>query len=187
MEEIISFLNNFFNSEVEALKASDIPDLEDFNSKLELMNQFLIEPLKNKFGMIPLTELDDEEYYESVADYPAPDPRLLFRIDKYVTSNQEEIYLSYVSHNNPDGFKSYFNNFVIMHTGGKTRIHAKFNFSDRGMGIKKWYFGGGDDRFMKEVDGEFLLNEKSLGAKIEINRILEPSSNEDSMKEYNKE
>ncbi len=188
MERIIKFLEDFFKKEVDAIKASDIPDLNDFNRKLEEMNQFLSDPLKNRFGMIPMEKLDSPEYYESVKDFPAPDKRFLFRIDEYETSDKKKLYICYTSNYNPDGWKSYFNCFIIGKINNEFKIFSKFNYSDRGMGgDKKWFFSGGEEQYMQKINGEYLLNKDSLGKQISIHRILEPSNDADSMKEYNKD
>ncbi|WP_108808033.1 MULTISPECIES: hypothetical protein [Aquimarina] len=189
MEEVINFLNDFFQSEVNAIKASDQADLDNFNDKLEIMNQFLVDDLKNNLGMIPLKELKDPNYYERVKNYPPPDPRFLFRIDTYKSNDKDYYrYHCFVSDSNPDDWRSYLNSFVVDKEGGEFKIFSMFFFSDKGMGgDKKWHFNAGEDRFMNKENGQYLLNIESLGDRIEINRITEPSDDADSMKEYNKD
>jgi len=186
MKNTIEFLENFLEVEKEAITASDIPDLENFNSKLEFMNEFLVDSLKNTFGMIPITELSDADYYERVKDYPAPTKRHIFRIDEYKTGNNTTIYLCFISERTPDDWKEFHTLLILEKIEKKMLITSKFTFSDDETdSTKRFYFGGGEKNFMTIIKDKYLLNKKVLGTLIKVNRLLEPAQDEESMIGYN--
>ncbi len=188
MEDIIKLLNDFFQSEVEAAAARNVPNIESYNNKLDVMNDYVVESLKNRFGMIPMKELSPDDYYERVKSFPIPNKRYLFKIDKYKTSGGKFIYKCLVSKSNPRRPRL-FSLFIVEYIDEKLKIQSFFNFSDKGMGgEKKWYYIGGSEDFMHKFNGEYLLNEEALGEKIETIRLLEPVSvNGDGLKEYHKD
>ena len=188
MNEVIEFLNKFFETEAEAIKASDVPDIETFNNKLEEMNKFLEKDVQNKLGLIPLNELKSEDYYNRVKNFPVPDPRFLFRIDTYDNKNHGKLYCCFVSDSNPDDWQAYLNLLVVSKIEGEFKVISVFFFSNKGgLDEKKWHFNAGNEEFMERIDGHYILNNNSLGERKEIKRLLEPSDDQDSMKEYNKD
>lgn len=87
MEQVIGFLDRFFEAEVAAVVADGLPDIDDYNSKLEAMNRFASPKVKNTFGMIPRSAPEEPDYYERAAEYGPPTKRFLFRIDHYQASD----------------------------------------------------------------------------------------------------
>lgn len=187
MKEIISFLDEFFEAEKKVLTTYMVPDLKTYNNAVDSIAMYVVPELKNSFGA-KLNTLNDPSFYERVKNFPAPEKRLLFRIDEYETTEKDKLYVCYVSNYNPNGWKSYFDFFIVGIIDSELKIISKFNYSDRGMGgNKRWYFGGGNKKYMHKLNGEYLLNKDSLGNQISIHRILEPSNDADSMKEYSKD
>ncbi|WP_024769963.1 hypothetical protein [Aquimarina macrocephali] len=187
MKEIEEFLNHFFEEEQKILNAYLKPNLENYNNTIDNIARFVVSKLENGFGA-KLNSLRDDSFYERVKNFPSPQKRFLFRIDQYETDNNDHLYHCFASDSNPDDWKSYLNSFVVGKVGGELKILSMFFFSDKGMGgEKKWHFNAGEDKFMNKENGQYLLNIESLGDRIEINRITEPSDDADSMKEYNKD
>ena len=88
METIKKIIDEFFKAEVEATEASLKPNLEDYNNKLEIMNGFCVPELHNKFGLIPMKELENDDFYERWANAKPRNPRCIYKISHY----QDEVY-----------------------------------------------------------------------------------------------
>ncbi|UPT69988.1 MAG: hypothetical protein M0D53_12715 [Flavobacterium sp. JAD_PAG50586_2] len=129
MEEIKAFLNDFLEAEVQAIKSRDIADLNDYNSKLDYMNSFVIDSVKNQFGMTPKHTLDSPQYYEKMKGAGNPDKRFVFRIDKF-EQNERVIYKALVSERDPNGLMIYADCFII-EKRNSSKIIAKFFFLTR--------------------------------------------------------
>ncbi len=54
MEDIKQFAQEFFKLEAEASDARLVPNIRDYNNKIEKMKQFCTEDVENTFGMVPL-------------------------------------------------------------------------------------------------------------------------------------
>ena len=188
MTKIKEFLNAFIEAERIAIAARQTTELDEYNSKLQLMNTFLIDSLKNRFGMIPMTKLFDKDYYERVKDYPAPTKRHVYRIDEYKTNKNSTLHLCFVSEKTPDDWKEYHTLLIIQNHENNLTITSKFSYSDDETdNTKRWYFGGGEKEYMNILKGKYLLNKNALGELVKVNRFLEPSQDEDSMVMYNRD
>ena len=184
--EVIDFLDEFFEAEKQIVENYLKPDLKTYNNSVDNISNYVVDSLKSSFGAKLSVPMSDS-FYERMEKHPPVEKRYLFRIDHYNTEEGDDLYIAYVSNKNPKGWKAYFDCFIILPEGSSYKISAKFNFTDRGTGIKKWYFTGGEQKFLENKNGERLLNEDSLGERKEIKRLLEPSDDQDSIKEYNKD
>lgn len=185
MKQIINFLNTFFEAETKAWDASIKPNLEDFNNKLEYLNSLVIENLENSFGLIPMKELESSEFYEDYSDTPPTAKRYLFRIDEYIGTAEEKLFMCYLSRSNPSR-KKIANVFLIKQKNNEAKIFSKFVLSKRSVPVE-WRFTGGDTTYRTKLSDKSLLNKGALGERTNIYRLLEPSDSEESMKLYNED
>ncbi|WP_298511310.1 hypothetical protein [uncultured Kordia sp.] len=186
MDRIVDFFDMFFKAEVEVLEAYKLPDLDAYNSKVDLLGKYLVPELKNSFGA-KMNSLMDEEFYERVKNYPKTNERHLFRIDEYRNSIDKTVFLCMISE--PDASKSWKELdllLVIEIENNDFKIVTKFFLTNsHELGHPVWNSGGGKKDYEKIVNGEYLLNEKSLGKCISTKRLMEPIDDEVSMIIYN--
>ncbi|WP_108868933.1 hypothetical protein [Aquimarina aquimarini] len=186
-EKIIKFLDKFFDAEVDAFMSRRMPDIDEFNKRLEKMNSFISVSLENRFGLIPQTKLMVDDFYERAQKAPPCKKRFLFRIDEFDTKNGEKLFKCFVSGSNPR-LKTVFNLFIIKVIDGELKIITKFSLSDNGMGSGYlWYSGGGDENYEHKVNGESLINPEAFDIKVSEYRILEPENETEEMLIYNQE
>lgn len=178
MKEVKNFISAFLKAEVEASDASIKPNLEDYNKKLNFMNSFCVEELYDKFGMVPLNELEDDEFYETWKDANSSNVRHIYKISHYNDDKYGDVYLVYISERNPDDE-------IFLY--GKCLFVA--NINNELKIIKNYTFG--DIRAIKD---KFEVNQgledisfKILKKPINIERYLEPVDNEDAMEHYLKD
>ncbi|MCG8541523.1 MAG: hypothetical protein MJA82_16530 [Clostridia bacterium] len=177
-DEVIAFLEEFFAAEQTLLERHLKPNLQAYNDAVDAVARYAVPELKNSFGA-KLAQLRDAEYYERVKDWPPPAGRVLFRIDTHEAPDGAPLYSCLVSNSKPRKAKV-FARFIVKRTDGALKIDATFHLTDNGMGgAPQWYFGGGDKRYLRIVEneyeeGEYLLDEASLGRKIATERLTEP-------------
>lgn len=175
MEEIKTFIEEFLRAEATAGDASVKPNLEDYNTKLAIMNSFCVEDLHNKFGMIPLTELEDDDFYEEWKDANPANPKNIFKISHYQDESYGDVYVVYVSPSNPNGRIFRYGECVfVTKIGGESKIIKNYTFGDS-MRIKKKFETG-----LGVEDISF----KTLKTPIAIERYLEPTHDKDAMEHY---
>lgn len=175
MEEVNNFLNEFLKAEATASDALVKPDLEDFNTKLAIMNRFCVEELQNKLGMIPRTELWEDDLYEEWKDAAPVQPRNVFKISQYKDQNYGDVYVAYVSPKNPNGrIFRYSECQFITKMDGELKIIKTYGFGDP-MRIKKKF---GTTLGVEDISFETLKNP------IEIERYLPPQHDNDALEHY---
>lgn len=175
METIKTFIQNFLQAEATASEASIKPDLEDYNQKLEIMNSFCVPELHNKFGMIPLTEPDSDEFYERWAKAKPRNPRDVYKISHYEEKNYGAVYVAYVSGKNPSGMFSLYGECVFVATiNEELKIVKNYTFGDD-MLIKKKF---------ETPQGLADISFETLQKPIAIERYLKPEDDEDAMEHY---
>ncbi|WP_196887669.1 hypothetical protein [Aureivirga sp. CE67] len=178
MDKINTFLKRFFKSEIDAKISSWFNNIENYNIKLKKMNSFLIEDLKESFGMVYLSEPKDDEFYNDVKYSSLPtNPRHLFKISHYKNKKYGDLYLTYVSIDNPNSSYSqnYFMCLCITFIDDKLKIIKRFIFSEDEVTEEKYW---------RESEGVNDLFFGNLGTFISCERCLEPKHCEFSMKDY---
>ena len=167
------FIQNFLQAEATASDALVKPNLEDYNQKLEMMNNFCVPELHNKFGMVHRTELWDDELYEEWKDAPPQNPRNIYKISQYQDDNFGEVYVVYLSGKNPiAGIYRYGQCVFVSNINDELKIIKSYTFGDR-MKIKKKFEAPAG---RTDISFETLL--KSLA----IERYLPPTHDKDGMK-----
>ena len=175
MEEIKNFIHEFLSAEALALDASTKPDLKDYNSKLVSMNNFCIKELYNKFGMIPLTELEDDDFYEEWKDAEPVKLRNIFKISRYKDDVYDDIYIGYISPSNPNGRVFRYGECIfVTKIGVELKVVKNYTFGDS-MRIKKKFETG---QGLENISFETLHNP------IEIERYMPPTHDKDAMEHY---
>ncbi|WP_196887673.1 hypothetical protein [Aureivirga sp. CE67] len=178
MKKIYNFLKLFLDIETDARISRRFRDLDLYNARLEEMNTFLIQDLKNSFGIVPLNELDNEGYYKSTLLSPLPkNTRHLFKISHYKNEKYGDLYLAYVSIDNPNSSYSqnYFMCLCITFIDDKLKIIKRFIFSEDEQTEEKYW---------RESEGVNDLFFGNLGTFISCERYLEPTECEFSMNDY---
>lgn len=183
--EIKDFLNQFFQAELDAHNASRFPNLDAYNSKLDFMNSFCVEELYNTFGMIHETELEPLENYTEYQKYTSKIPRHIFKISHYQNDRYGDIFVAYVSSQNPDNdWLELFISLFVGKINGEWKIIKKYVFAPddyiKPIDIPHW----SDELNLKEDEN---LNFKNVGKLISIERYLEPIHEEWGLKEYHKD
>ncbi|WP_300487868.1 hypothetical protein [Flavobacterium sp.] len=175
MEEIKKFIDEFFKAEVVATEASVKPSLEYYNEKLDLMNSFCIKELHNKFGLIPLKELDSEDFYERWANAKPRNPRYIYKISYYQDDVYGDVYVGYISGKNPnDMFLLYGESIFITKINGELKIVKNYTFGDDMLVKKKFETAQG----LKDISFE------TLKKPVMIERYKEPEDDDDAMEHY---
>ncbi len=175
MEEIKNFVISFTKQEAETIYLMRQPNLETYNMALQKMNNYCVESLHNKFGMIPLMELDDQEYYDTWSKKKYPNPRHIYKISHYKEDSYGDVYVVYLSTGNP---------IVEIFTYGTCLFITKINNNLKI--IKKYVFG--NEMLVKDKfeGGQGLedISFKTLKKPILIERYLEPLDDKDGMEHY---
>ncbi|WP_196887663.1 hypothetical protein [Aureivirga sp. CE67] len=177
MDKINVFLKRFFKAEVDAKISSWFNNIENYNIKLKKMNSFLIEDLKESFGMVYLSEPKDDEFYNDVKYSSLPtNPRHLFKISHYKNEKYGDLYLAYVSNTNADEYTLHYSLcFFITEIDGHLKIIKEYFRSLNEYDYTyDWAEGVGIEYVTFETAGEFISCE----------RYLEPNGCEFSMKDY---
>lgn len=175
METIKTFVEHFLQAEATAGNALVKPNLEDYNQKLEIMNNFCVPELHNKFGMVHRTELWDEDFYEDWKDSPPQNPRNIYKISQYQDGNLGEVYVVYLSGKNPiAGIYRYGQCVFVSNINDELKIIKSYTFGDR-MKIKKKFEAG---------MGLTAISFDTLQKPISIERYMPPSKDKDGMEHY---
>ncbi|WP_234109214.1 hypothetical protein [Chryseobacterium sp. R2A-55] len=175
MEAIKNFIIQFLQAEVIATEASVKPDLEDYNNKLEMMNSFCVSELHNKFGMIPLTDLESDEFYERYKNKKSRNPRLIYKISQYEDENYGDVYIAYISGKNPNEMFFLYGECVFINT-----INRELKI------VKNYTFG--DDMLLKKKfetpQGLPDISFETLKKPVAIERYQKPEDDDDAMEHY---
>ncbi|MBN9284301.1 MULTISPECIES: hypothetical protein [unclassified Flavobacterium] len=175
MEEIKTFVNEFLKAEALAADALVKPNLDDYNNKLVYMNSFCIEQLQNKFGMVPRTELWDDDFYEEWQDAIPSAPRNIYKISQYQDEIYGDVYVVYVSGRSPiNMIFRYGESIFVAKINDELKIVKDYTFGDQ-MRIKKKFetgIGLGDISF------------ESLKNPVAIERYMAPTHDKDGMEHY---
>ncbi len=169
-------MESFIQAEVSAQLARLKPDLEAFNKQLAVMDEFLSESLKTRFGMLYLTELKSTGFYENAQNMEPITPRHLFVIRESNGKKRGNLYSVYVSDISSN--KSYFDCLIVKPEGESFLIISRFTFGygSGGRKEKHWYFSGGEEM-------EF----SNLKPVTDVLHLLAPEDDEDAMKDYLKD
>lgn len=175
MDEVKNFLNEFLEAEASTAYALVKPNLEDYNSKLSMMNSFCVEELQNMFGMIPRTELWDDDFYGEWKDADPIKPRNIFKISHYQDAIYNNVYVVYLSQNNPDNIIFLFGECIFI-----AKINNELKI------IKRCAFG--DEMLRKNKFENSLgledISFETLKTPIEIERYMSPIHDKDGMEHY---
>jgi hypothetical protein len=175
MEEVKNFLNEFLKAEAAASYALVKPNLGDFNNKLAIMNRFCVEELQNKLGMIPRTELWDDDLYEEWKDAAPIEPRNLFKISHYKNEIYGDVYVAYLSPKNPNGrIFRYGECLFITKIEDELRGIKIYGFGDK-MRIKKKF---------ETTSGIEDISFETLKNPVEIERYIPPQHDNDALEHY---
>jgi hypothetical protein len=175
MEYIKNFINEFLKAEASASDAMIKPNLDDYNAKLAIMKKFVVKELENTFGMLPRTELWDNDLYEEWKNASPRNPRNIFKISHYIDKIYKDVYVAYISERNPDDeiflygmclFVAYINNDL--------KIVKKYSFGDS-LRIK--------DKFEAGI-GLDDISFETLKKPAAIERYKEPVDDQDAMEHY---
>ncbi|WP_234109217.1 hypothetical protein [Chryseobacterium sp. R2A-55] len=175
MKTIKTFIENFLQAEAETTFLMRQPNLENYNNALEKMNAYCVESLQNKFGLIPLTELDEPEYYEKWSAKKHPNPRHIYKISQYQNETYNDVYVVYVSEKNPDDeIFQYGWSLFVTSLKDELKIIRNYSLGDA-MRVK--------DKF--EVgQGVTDISFKTLKKPISIERYQKPEDDDDAMEHY---
>ncbi|MCT4615117.1 MAG: hypothetical protein N4A49_09625 [Marinifilaceae bacterium] len=141
------------------------------------MNAYSYTDYISKIGILPLSSLQDEDYYKRYENFPDAKPRKIFKISKYKNSDENLVWLAYVSGANPDpDFEdAYLDHvFIIMLINDKLKIVKEYIYSDYPDAVFTWKSQGG-------LDGIRL---EQLENPIEIERYIEPCDKFDGLENY---
>jgi hypothetical protein len=129
MEEIKEFVIGFTKQEAETIYSIRQPDLEAYNSSLQKMNNYCIDSLHNTFNMVPLMELDDQEYYDEWSKKEYPSARDIYKISHYENEKYGEVYIAYLSLRNPNRILTYGDCLFVTKIDGNLKIIKSYLFS----------------------------------------------------------
>jgi hypothetical protein len=175
MDEVKNFLSEFLEAEAATAYALVKPNLENYNNKLSLMNSFCVEVLQNMFGMIPRTELWDDDFYEEWEDVDSINPRNIFKISHYQDDIYKNIYVVYLSQSNPDNIIFLYGECIfIAKINNELKVIKRYAFGDEMLKKNKFENGLGVD------DVSFKVLKKPL----EIERYMPPTHDKDGMEHY---
>lgn len=175
METIKNFITQFLQTEAETTFLMRQPNLKNYNAALQKMNAYCVESLQDKFGMIPLHELDEPEYYEKWSKKKHPNPRHIYKISQYQNETYNNVYVAYVSEKNPDEeIFQYGMSLFITSIHDELKIIRKYSFGDD-MRVK--------DRF-EAGQGLSNISFKTLKKPIAIERYQKPEDDKDAMEHY---
>ncbi|MBX2950372.1 MAG: hypothetical protein KF704_13920 [Crocinitomicaceae bacterium] len=175
MKTIKTFIENFLQAEAETTFLMRQPNLENYNNALEKMNAYCVESLQNKFGLIPLTELDEHEYYEKWSAKKHPNPRHIYKISQYQNETYGDVYIAYVSGSNPNGLFFLYGECVFITTiNGELKIVKNYTFGDD-MLVKKKF---------ETPQGLPDISFETLKKPVAIERYQKPEDDDDAMEHY---
>ncbi|MDI1257322.1 MAG: hypothetical protein PSV16_14605 [Flavobacterium sp.] len=179
MENIKTFLENFTKQEAETIYLFRQPNIEEFNKALQKMNEYSVDDLHNKFGMIPSTQLEEPEFYEQWSTKKYPNPRHIYKISQYKDDIYGDVYVAYLSVRNPIAeIFTYGGCLFISRIDNELKIIKFYTFGDP-MLIKK--------KFETSVGGFGDISFKTLKSPVSVERYREPEDEDDSMEHYNKD
>jgi hypothetical protein len=154
--EIKTFVEAFLQAEADAKNAQSFPDLEQMNAALRKMNNFCVNELHNRFGILPQTELEPLEHYSQERTSV---PKHLAKISQYHHNTYGEVFLAYAW-----TFTQYFC-FVIIRQEETWKIIQRFELSNdpwrtNQQGKRIWIKTGGQDTFSLDSVGSFVATER---------------------------
>jgi hypothetical protein len=175
MEEIKTFLKALFSIEADALYLEKFKEkLQEYNTLAKKANCYTIAPIAL------LQEMDfppySDKFYEKSATAVKPIPRHIYKISLYGHPSHEKIWACYVSGPKPivGATKSLTTCFIISEIDGQLKIIAEFKIDPD---TANWKFVGGD----RDIDYN------DFGSPVNIERLLSPENNEESITEYLKD
>lgn len=178
MEEVKRFIEEFFKVEANTATLKRVPDLDNYNSSVRNLDAFLIESLKGAWGYQIIDELEEEDIYEMLEGIPDDIPRHLFKISQYSHEKYGDVWVSYVSIQNPDSEHKVLNEIIVIIKEGKgLKIATKFGYSR--------YDSNGTNYEWKIEAGQRELTFESLEGPIKIERYQLPVDSFDGLKHYN--
>lgn len=177
MEEIKDFIINFTKQEAETIYLMRQPNLEAYNSSLRKMNDYCIDSLHNTFNMVPLLELDDQEYYDEWSKKEYPSTRYIYKISCYENEKYGEVYIAYLSLRTPNRILTYGDCLFVTKIDWNLMIVKSYLFTSDVGKKKKFEFPTGLED----------ISFKTLKKPVKIERYLEPVDDEDGMEHYLKD
>ena len=175
IDEVKKFIEDFCQAEAKASTARRKPDLEAYRNAFEEMHQFVNRGINLGHGS--KAEKESPQYYEEYKDFPDSYPRELFKISAYQHSQYGDVWVAYLSGENPDPVLFGLNlshAFFIILENGKPVISKIFIYSDYDDRIYSW----------KDQGGLSGLTFESLEGPHDIWRYKEPDDAFDGLKLY---
>lgn len=175
MEDIKNFVKSFSLQEAETIYLRRQPNMEQYNNALKKMNDYCVESLHNKFGMLPLQKLDDKKYYNQWSKKKYPNPRYLYKISHYKNVSYGDVYVVYVSERAPmDNMFGYGDCLFVTKINDELKIVKDYAFGDEMMSKKKFDISLGFE------DISFA----TLKELVEVGRYMEPEDDNDAKEHY---
>lgn len=171
MEKIKKFLNSFVEIEAKVATQKRKPDISAYNQSIETYYSMMVKQLRGATGYIPLSVLRSEEDYESLKDYPDDIARHLYKISKYNHQKYGDVWIAYLSAQNPRPEIKRLNNAIIVIDEDGYKV-AKFmlytDYTENNAADASFHW--------EEMWGYSDLKFENLDGPKEILRIQEPSS-----------
>jgi len=177
INEVKSFLDNFFQAEIDARNAAMKPDIEDANNKVDKLHSFVTQELQNSFGVIKSSTPLPDFIYKKFENSFISQARHLYKISEYKNPTYGSLYFSYVSNYNPPSTVFIlFQCFVVGRVDGQYKI-IMTALVDKDSNPPTWSVTGDEKEFSFDSPGEL----------IKVERYLEPKDDSYSMEIYKKD
>lgn len=163
MENCLKFIYEVFDRESETVLKSFRPNLEEYNSSLEKLQESLAPELGYAFLMQPLDELQDSEYYARYLGVTSLPNRRLYRLNRHVVDGID-YYLVFTCGHGLESSTGISVLWIIKQVDGKFKIVARYRHPF-GSSQEAWRFVGGDQRY----------DLRSFGIPVEVYRMPDPN------------
>ncbi|MBP0904181.1 hypothetical protein ACFSKN_08130 [Mariniflexile gromovii] len=186
MDNVIEFLENFFQVEADAsFTAQQDNNFKDANEKAILLYSFCVEALKNNLGVI-IREYPKPKMPSFIPVPPAPtEPfkkRILFKLSEYKSKSKrfDNIYIAFCSVMNQeqDGYLSIDILFLVTKIGQEFKIARNYIYDEEAN--NDWH-----GTSWHENEGAKGVDLWNLGEFVKTKRLISPQDSELSMKLYN--
>lgn len=178
MEATKEFIENFIKQEAQTIYLRRQPNLEAYNEALQKMNDYCVQSLHNKFGMLPLSKLDNKKYYTQWSNKKSPNARHLYKISHFKNDKYSDVYVAYLSERAPmDNMFGYGDCLFITKVNDDFKIIKTYAFGSEMMSKKKFDISLGSEDISFELLSPF----------VETKRYQKPEDDEGAMEHYQKD
>lgn len=180
INEVKSLFNDFLICEADARYKRLKPDMGAYNKAYEKMHSYTIAAMTGMLGIIRMKKLDSNDFYANYTNISPFNPRHLYKISHYNHNKYKDVYIAYVSQENPYmDYKGMSYAFFLIKEEEKYVIAKQYIYSNHSTDGFEYIWG--------PQHGYNDLTFDSLGEFISTVRYLEPIDDEDSMKMYHEE